>query len=70
MVNDIKDLVHLIANRDGISVNEAWEMVQNCQDELHEIISADGSYGEATDAIAYWLGLEPDYLDILLWENR
>ena len=50
--------------RDGIYREEAIEAVMNC---IYEI--ADNfDYDSAVDSIEYWLGLEPDYLEILLNE--
>lgn len=59
----MNELIEILVQRDGITRNEAIEAIQNC---LLDIIEASGSYDKATDAVEYWLGLEPDYLDILL----
>jgi len=64
--NSIEDIIKLIMDRDNISYNEARYMVEDCQCELDYITSRSGSYEEAVDAVYLILGLEPDYLDILL----
>lgn len=61
-MNNINDIANVIARRDEISFNEAMEAINNCIDELREIQTLE----EAEDCIAFWLGLEPDVLDILL----
>ena len=60
------ELAQLIAHRDGISFNEAIEIVDDCANELESAFSA-GSIIEAENIIQDWLGLEPDYLDIFLY---
>lgn len=62
----VKEIAKLIAQRDSISLHEAYETIEHCQDELNEIMQRGGYYDEAEDCIAYWLGLEPDYLLDLL----
>lgn len=66
-----KEIVAILVRRDGISENEAWEIVDNVQDEIEQLI-ADAAYSgfsmyeEAVDILASELGLEPDYLDAFL----
>lgn len=62
------EIIELIARRDGISYNEAHNIVDECLDELREAIGNGCSYEEGCDIIAGWLGLEPDYFDMLMWE--
>lgn len=62
----VKEIAELIARRDSISLNEAYEAIEQCQDELNEIMERGGYYDEAEECVAYWLGLEPDYLPDLL----
>ena len=62
----IEDLIKLIMNRDNISYNEACYLVEDCQCELNYIVSHGGSYDEAAEAVYLILGLEPDYMDVLL----
>ena len=62
----IEEIVQLIARRDGISIEEAYDSVRQCQSELDMIVSAGGSLDDAEDCVAFWLGLEPDFVVDLL----
>jgi len=64
--NCVEDIIRLIMNRDNISYNEARACVQDTQTELDYIVNRGGSYDEAADIIYEFLGLEPDYLPILI----
>ena len=66
MVESIKDLVELLVQRDGISENEAWNIVGDCQVEIDYIAQRGGTADEAEYVIKDLLGLEPDYLDLFL----
>lgn len=67
MVNSIEELARMIARRDGISFNEAMNCIDDCQNELNYLFQKPYyGYDEVCDTIDYLLGLEPDYLDILL----
>ena len=66
MVNNIKELVELIARRDGISMNEAWSIVEETQNEILALISHNCQSIDIEETIAYNLGLEPDYFEILV----
>ena len=66
-MNTIEDIIVLLMRRDDISYNEAAHMVNECREELKYIASASNSYDDAADCIGFWLGLEPDYMDILLY---
>ena len=61
-MNNINDIANVIARRDGISFNEAMEAINNCIEELQDAQTLE----EAEDCVVFWLGLEPDVLDILL----
>ena len=52
--------------RDGISRLEAENLVEECREELWGA-AARGSYQECEDIVYSYLGLEPDYLEYLLW---
>lgn len=58
----IKNIIELIARRDSISIEEAYDVVQHCQTELDMIINGGGSLDDAEECVAYWLGLEPDFI--------
>lgn len=64
---ELNDIIELIMKRDNISYNEAAIWVDKCREEMQEIISSGApSLDALEDCIADWLGLEPDYLDVLL----
>lgn len=62
----VQEIAEILMRRDGISYNEAMDMVEKCQDELEILVQGGGSIDDAEDCVAYWLGLEPDYLVTLL----
>ncbi len=64
-IKTLEDLASMIARRDNISENEAMNLVEGCRNEIEDILAHDGTLFDAEDAVASWLGLEPDYLDIL-----
>jgi hypothetical protein len=66
-MNTVNDIINLIARRDNISVLEATNIVSECMDEMEEAV-AQGYWQEAEDILMSYLGLEPDYLDILMTE--
>ena len=59
-------IVEILMRRDGISKNEAKEMVRYCKQRLLEEAVPCGDYELAQDIIAEELGLEPDYMIELL----
>lgn len=63
---ELKDIVDILVRRDGVSKREAWDTVDECKKEIDWLVMNGGSLQEMEDSIAYWLGLEPDYLDALL----
>jgi len=65
MPKTLKELAQMIANRDGISFNEAMIAVQDCANEL-EYAFQSGSLMMAEDVLAGCLGLELDYLDLFM----
>lgn len=62
----VQEIAEILMRRDGISYNEAMDLVEKCQDELEILVQGGGSIDDAEDCVAYWLGLEPDYLVTLL----
>lgn len=66
-VNTANDIINLIARRDNISELEAMNVVNDCMEEMEGAIMC-GNWQEAEDILASYLGLEPDYLDILMTE--
>ena len=63
---NIKKIAQLIASRDNISIEEAYSSISQCQSELDMIVSAGGSLDDAEECVAFWLGLEGDFLPDLL----
>lgn len=61
----MREIVNILMRRDGISENEARNLIEDCMLEIHEAI-AGGRYMEAEDIFMDWIGLEPDYLINLL----
>ena len=56
-----KELVKLIAKRDGISENEAYEICEQCRHDILHAIDKNCGIEEVEDILMDWLGLEPDY---------
>lgn len=66
-MNRIDDIIKLIARRDNISILEATNIVEECLDDIHYVVSR-GDYMAAEDILASYLALEPDYLEIIINE--
>lgn len=64
-VQTVDDIVRLIKHRDNLSIREARTIVDDCIDELKH---CNYTIDNPEDIIADYLGLEPDYLDILIQE--
>ena len=60
------EIIEILIARDGISKEDAIDVIDNCKEEIDYILLNNGSYDDAEEALKYWLGLEPDYLDIFL----
>ena len=60
-----KKLVKLLMHRDGISRNEAENLIDECKEEVQLAIAC-GHWEKAEDIIKDYLGLEPDYVEDLL----
>ena len=59
------DIVRLIARRDNLTMNEAWNIVENVCEELAYAVES-GRYEEVEDIMLSELGLEMDYIYALL----
>ena len=59
MIDSIKTV---IMRRDGISSEEADELIQGAKAELEEVIDNGGDILDAEEVVKDWFGLEPDYL--------
>lgn len=65
MPRNFDELARMIARRDGISFNEAYEAVEETAELLQEAFAA-GSITMAEDILADEIGLELDYIDIFM----
>jgi len=66
-MNTVDDIINLISRRDNISYIEAMNAVNECMEEMENAV-LNANWSEAEDILASYLGLEPDYLDILMTE--
>ena len=66
-MSSIEDIIKLIAQRDNISTLEATNIVYECIDEMEAALRM-GDWQEMEDILSSYLGLEPDYLDLLITE--
>ena len=64
-----QDIIKILMRRDHMTLDEAWDLVNETQDEINYLVeSGDVDIFAAEDIIKYNLGLEPDYLDaFLVW---
>lgn len=58
-------IVSILMTRDGISENEAQNIVDDCRSEIEDVLNMGGGYDEVEDIVKYFLGLEMDYLSDL-----
>lgn len=63
----MQEIIDILMRRDGITRNEAQNLIDECVDEMFDCFYT-GDYQACEDIVASYLGLEPDYLDILLNE--
>lgn len=65
MPTTLGELARMIAKRDRISINEAWDYINAAKESINEAIFT-GRYSEIEDILHYDLGLEPDYMELFL----
>lgn len=69
-ISTIEDIISLLMRRDGISENEAQNMIDCCRAEIYDLLSGEGMnygvYDEVCEIVYDWLGLEPDYIDLIM----
>lgn len=67
MLSGKKEVINILVRRDGITVEEAKEILTECMEEVQSAIEYGYSTDEVWDIFADYTGLEPDYLlDILI----
>lgn len=66
MPKTLSELATMIAKRDGISENEAYEAIHDCMKDM-ESAFMNGLLDEVEDILREDLGLEPDYLDLFIF---
>ena len=64
----MSEIVDILMRRDGIGRNEATNMVDECVQALEDELNYGGTLEDCEYIVADYLGLEPDYLIILLNE--
>ena len=62
----MNEIIEILMRRDGISRLEAENLVDECLDEMYGAFEV-GDYLECEEILKCMLGLEPDYLELLLW---
>ena len=66
-------IVNILMRRDGISREEAFEIVNECRELIDEVLNSDEypspymQYEEIAQILQEELGLEPDYIDDFLF---
>lgn len=66
MPKTIYELAQMLSRRDGISVEAELVAIRDCIKDI-ECAIFDGNYDEVELILREDLGLEPDYLDILIF---
>lgn len=64
----MEKIIEILIKRDGISRLEAQNILQDCIIAFKQAIQNQESIEDLEDIVYYYLGLEPDYLEILLNE--
>lgn len=64
----MEEIIEILMRRDGISEIEAYAVVEECIADLRDAIRRGTDLVDCEEIIAYHLGLEPDYFDILVNE--
>lgn len=62
----LKDIVDILVRRDGISEDEAWDVVEYVEEMVEDAL-AEEDLEQVEDIIASELGLEPDYIHHFLF---
>lgn len=67
MVNSIRDFCKLIAKRDNMPLEEVEQDVAAFRECLKRLIEKGATLEDLEEEMAWWFGLEPDYLEIFLF---
>ena len=60
-------IAEILQHRDDISSNEAWNLIDSCQEEICDMLTdPDTTLEDLYDTVEYYFGLEPEYLDDFL----
>ena len=62
----MSEIVRILMQRDGLSKSEAIETVKNFMEENSQLIE-NGDYDALEEALMGDLGLEPDYIEDLIY---
>lgn len=62
----MKKIVDILVERDGLTFEEAKEVVKNVIAEIKDILAGGGDYLDVEELISDELGLEMDYFESLL----
>lgn len=62
----MNNVVKVLMNRDGMSINDARALVEETREEINDVLSNGGGYDEIEDIMIGNLGLEMDYIFDLL----
>ena len=62
-----ESIAEILHRRDDISYNEAWNLIEACQQEICDMLTdPDTTLEDLYETIEYFFGLEPEYLDDFL----
>ena len=62
-----QDIVKILMRRDHMTLDEAWNLINETQEEIDYLMSGNNPMlYEAEDIIKYNLSLEPDFLEAFL----
>jgi hypothetical protein len=64
----METIKEILVRRDNLTSDEADALISETKEELASLAHNEGGYEDAVDIIAGNLGLEPDYMDELLFD--
>ena len=65
-MNGRQKIATILHRRDGISWNEAYNVVEQCKEEVEWALARGDRLEAVEEIVTDFLGLEPDYLNDLL----